>query len=328
MTNRFKIVIFSLAVALGAFGIWQSLLPYFAERHYKAATDFQNRYNDLPHAISEMEMAVKYAPLEAFYNVILGRMYEQYSETVSANAEKLIYIAKADKAYKTLIALDDLNPWYHNRVAAVNRLFYMNGVKDKPYAEMEDKEIRLAAKLDHNNPLFLLNLAFHEQNMLRIEAAKSLYRQVLHIDPRINEAAFNLGVLAIQDHKLTAAYSYFLQVYRNDSQFNNVVVNLAQTAFNIGKKDEALRLLKQQVDSHPYDFNAIVSYVELLQRMNRGSELLEALEKVTLRFPEEIRYRQAYIQILLQQHQNQKAADQIRILNSLQHTQQSALPNQ
>eukprot|EP01047_Picozoa_sp_COSAG01_P002636 COSAG01_NODE_71_length_28648_cov_1587.432449_1_plen_124_part_10 len=95
-----------------------SIFPYLAERCYRDSYYF-SVYKRHHFAIEDMEQAVKYAPYDAYYRVILGRYYQEYYPKLATDQQRLSLLHKTEANYLETLRLDEFNPWVYMYLVTV-----------------------------------------------------------------------------------------------------------------------------------------------------------------------------------------------------------------
>lgn len=246
----------------------QALNPYFAERN------FRDGFNTL--SVSQTDLAIQYleratnqAPWETHYQLHLGRAYEQAITKSNTNELKYAFIEKAEKNYLNMIALDDKNPWYKNRLANIyNQKAELVRLMNPPDIDAIENEIdsyeslvesytRAAAKNDHQNPLFQLNLAFYLHKTMKIDEAISLYKTVQKMDLNMIEASFNLADIYRNRQDFEQTLESYLIVKKVDPNFANIDIAIASTYIQMKRLKDAVPYLQNVIQKEPANFDAL-----------------------------------------------------------------------
>jgi len=263
------------ALILGGIGIWQSILPYLAERHYRDGFNFDaaTRYK---YAVEELELAVEYAPWETQYIMALGKAYEGLAEKETDVPTKLGYLNKALQLYFRCIDLDLMNPWQYNRVGAI--YLVMSDViptQRQEYIQKAETAIRKAAEFDHKNPLFQLNLAYFLHRISRFDDARKYYELVLSMDPNILEAKYNLADLERRNGRIDNTLKQYLEIYAINKDFPNINIAISGSYVQLGKVQDAIPYMEEEVKKRPDFVDGVKTLLSLHQNVGNMSRVAE-----------------------------------------------------
>lgn len=292
------LLIFAYLVFSG-FCLWQFLLPYFAERHYRDGYNF-SALKRTKYAIEEFEAAVDCAPWETQYMVELGRAYEDYSEEQQTLPEKLRYLDKAEALYKHMIELDRLNPWFQNRLAIIYaRESELIPEKQSSFLQMAHDRTKLAAELDNQNPLFQLNYASFLHRMGRIDEAIPYYEKTLRYDPNMSEALYNLADIYRRKNRMDLTLKLYEELYEKNPDFQNLSLALASTYLQLGRRQDALNQLELSVSRNPQQLEPLKTLGSLYYEQKDWVKAADIYDKIVVFFPDQHPIHQFKVQALV-----------------------------
>ncbi|MFC1595738.1 tetratricopeptide repeat protein [Candidatus Margulisiibacteriota bacterium] len=270
---------------------WQTFMPLRAEWYYREGFNYDamKRY-DL--AAVKLKEAVKAAPWETHYEVNLGKAYENLAHKQSSKEKKLEYLKLAEKHYTHILKISPLNPWYHNRIAEIYRLYteQMDDPKEKQkYYAAYEKSLVIAALADKNNPLFNMSLAYLYHRQGQSDKAKELYHKVLDIDYAFSEAYFNLAdIYRREGNKAKVKEMYEKLVETMDrklggnGRFNNACLNLGRIYFEEGNVASASVMFEKEYEFQPKNESVLRNLAAAYQRQNRWYDLIRVYHKILL----------------------------------------------
>lgn len=260
-------------IVLGAFsclvlvGVWQAALPYFAERHYRDAYNFEV-YQRPKYAIEEYEAAVKLAPWETQYQMDLAKALSEFGMQQPSAAEKLDYLNRAEQISLHMIELDEKNPWYKNRIATIYLMMAeVNPEQGAVYTQKAEEYIRESAKNDKKNPLFLLNLAYFLHRTKRLDEAIMYYNKTLEIDDRLVEANFNLADIYRSQGNMQKTLEQYLQVYKMKPDFPNINTAIASTYMDMFSKTNNITILAKAIPFLEADLKQNSANLDILKNL-------------------------------------------------------------
>lgn len=276
-----SIIAIGILVLMAVIGIWQSVLPYFAERDYREGfnRDAQQNYSA---AIAFHQQAVSEAPWEVQYKTELGKSYENYAGTLAKTDEKLIYLGKAEAVYRQSIAYDKMNPWYRNRLGNV----LLQYAQLKPYnktkylTEAED-QFKTASVLDHNNPLFQLSLAYFYHQTNRLDEAQIYYEKSLDIDDRILEAHFNLADIYRRTNRFNLAIDQYAEIYVASPNFQNIPDILGTAYVQQRQYAKAAKIYEAQVKQRPFDYMPLRKLADTYLMMKDWQKAVDTYKRIS-----------------------------------------------
>lgn len=275
-TLRFgHLLIIGVTIILVGLGIWQSVLPYLAERHYRDGFNFDasGRYK---YAIDEFELAVKFAPWETQYIMSLGKSYESLAEQTPDIPQKLAYLKQAEVLYLDTIKLDEKNPWQHNRLASVyTAMADVLPAQRAEYLLKAEQSVRAAARYDNQNPLFHLNLAYFLHRLSRFEAAKTSYLTVIEMDPNLLEARYNLADIYRREGRLDLVLQQYIEVETRNPDFPNINLALAGTYAQLGRSADAIKYMELEIKKRPDFVEGIKTLIGLHQQAGNWPRVAE-----------------------------------------------------
>ncbi len=251
---------------LAIVGIWQSWLPWVAERRFRDGFNVHASGN-YPVAEKLLLEAVHNAPWETYYGSFLGRSYEDWADSERDPSTKKDILLKSEAVYLDIIGLDRTNPWYLNRLASIyQKMAGLEPQNQGNFLVAADRHIRLAAKVDRNNPLFVLNLAYflHQHNQ-EMEAIP-LYKKVIQWDGRIVEARYNLGDIYRRRKMNEEALEQYTAILKIDPAFSNAPLAVAELYGAKGEETKAIPYLEAALKVKPFDFNLMRYLVGIYHR--------------------------------------------------------------
>ncbi len=286
--------ILGAAVVFCAIGIWQSILPYLAERHYRDGFNF-DAGNRFKYAAEELELAVDDAPWETQYIMALGKAYEGLAEQTTDVPTKLEYLNKALNLYFRTIDLDVMNPWQHNRVAAVYMIMAdLLPLQRAEYTKKSEDSIRRAAEYDHQNPLFQLNLAYYLHRANRFDEARKYYELVLSMDPNILEAKYNLADIDRREGHLDKTLKGYLEIYAINKDFSNINIAISGTYIQLGRVADAVPYMEAEIKRRPDFVDGLKTLVSMYQTLGNYSRVTELYYQMIMLNPGSKEYYAAF----------------------------------
>ena len=288
--------------------IWQFILPYLAERHYRDGYNF-GAQGRLPYAIHDLEKAIAYAPWETQYLVQLGKYYEDSIEQSPSMEDKVSFLRKAEAIYTRSIELDPLNPWYHNRMASVYMMYaQLYPQKNAEYLSKAQSEVVFSAKLDSQNPLFRLNYASFLHRYNQIEAALAEYKTVIEMDPDMPEPYFNMADIYRRKGDTKKMLELYMTVYKLNPKFSNVALAIAGTYVQLQDSDRAIHFLEESLSDNPKHKEALKSIASLYYQKGQFDKSVSALRMLMSFFPDsKMEVFGFYIQVLMNAKQRDQA---------------------
>ncbi|NDC82909.1 hypothetical protein EB093_04505 [bacterium] len=268
-------LIIAISVLVAGLGIWQSILPYIAERHYRDGFNF-DAMSRFKYAAEELELAVKYAPWETQYLMQLGKEYEGLAEQSPDVPTKLRWLEQAMTTYRRCVELDEKNPWEYNRIAAVyGAMADVVPSQRDVYIKKSEENVRLAAAYDHENPLFQLNLAYFLHRMGRFAEAKTHYLRVIGMDPNVFEAHFNLADIYRREGRLDKTLSEYQAIYAVNKDFANINVAISGTLIQMNRIAESAPYLEDEIKKRPDFADGIKSLISVYSNLGNQARVAE-----------------------------------------------------
>lgn len=294
-----SIALLVVYLVIASFTVWQFLLPFKAERHFRDGYNFHmmKRYK---YAIEELETAIKYAPWESHYMVQLGRSYEEYAKRQPTKKRKVEYWLKLVDLYKHMMTLDDRNPWFQNRLAIVyEELRRLVPEKSKDYAVLVHYHTQKAAELDSRNPLFQLNFAsFLHRNGLHDDAIK-YYEKVIEFDGRMVAARYNLADIYRKRGDMDKVMELYLEAHKIDPSFGNLNLALASEFLKKNEKDKAVPYLEGAIEQKPKQLEPLKTLGSIYYQKQDWDNVIRVYKKIVDLFPDQYTFHQFYIQGLV-----------------------------
>ncbi len=228
--------VLSIYVFFAGLGIWQSFLPFFAERHYRDGYMFEVQQR-LNYAIEEYELAVEDAPWETQYMIDLAKTYSDYAMKQSDIKQKQDYLKKSETLALKTISYDKKNPWFKNRLAAIYLLMAeVNPSLAQTYMQDAETYTRQAADADNKNPLFKINLAYFLHRIGKTDEAILFYKKAVQLDDRMAEARFNMADIYQKRGDLMGVLKEYETVVSKDPNFANINLALASVYVQLHQK--------------------------------------------------------------------------------------------
>ncbi len=265
--------------ALVAVGIWQSSLPYYAERNYREGFNLSASQLTIE-AIPYLERSVELAPWETQYLTELGKAYEDYANALPDLSQKQTYFKKAEEIYVRTIELDPKNPWFYSRYGSLTRqMVSVFPAQGEHYLTLTNSLYREAAEYDPKNPLFQLNLAYYYHQLGEFENAKKYYLMCIDMDPGMSIARFNLANIYYMERLPEKSLEQYLEIHKREPQFKNLSLAIALVYSNQNKYADALPYLEE---SRQYDPNNI----EILKNLASFYFYIQAYDKAAATYEE------------------------------------------
>jgi tetratricopeptide (TPR) repeat protein len=216
---------------------YRCFLPFRAEWYYREGYNLEAG-GQLEAATKSMIKAVNFAPLETFYAVTLGKEYEDLARKETDKQKKFEWANKAYAVYDNIIKISPKNPWYHNRMGELYRLYaelYDDPKVKAEYIASSDAAIIHAAELDKNNGLFQMSLAYLYHRKGQFDKAMELYNKVLEIDPKMSEAYFNMADIWRQRGRTDKTIEMYHSIVSTNPTFQNAHLSLGRIYYTQGK---------------------------------------------------------------------------------------------
>lgn len=243
-------ILLGLMVVLTGVGVWQSILPFLAERHFRDGFHYGVN-NRLKYAIEELEKAIDLAPWESHYMIQLGKYYEDYARAQSLLENKLYLLRKAETLYDRILVLDRLNPWFYNRCAVVyEELAKLIPDQSSYYMTKAEQYTRTAAETDAQNPLFQLNYASFLHRASRFDEALRYYTLTKTLDDTIGESYYNSADVYRQKGDIQKAIAEYEALYKLDPNFPKIRLALASMYILYQRPADAIPLLEEETEKN------------------------------------------------------------------------------
>lgn len=261
--------------ALMVLGIVEFVKPLRAELNYRDGY-FHFFHKQYDKAVFSLQKAVDYAPWETHYRVQLGKSYEKAAEIVTDRTLKLKLHEQAKLEYERIVEIDGRNPWYLNRLGAINQAFAkVNTEKQSVYLDFAHKYIKMAADNDRNNPLFQMNMAFFYHKTGFFDKAENYYKKALAIDVRLSEASYNYAELLLKKGDSLNAYQMYKNVYDRSPNFGKAAEILADLSIKLEKYSETEVFLKTAVEKDPTNKSALQNFIIVLFKLNEYQKVVD-----------------------------------------------------
>ena len=206
-----------------------SELAYRQAHVYSQEGQIQNfRYHHrYTFAFEKFSKAMRFFPFETHYAMEYIKELERLGMHVSDKEQKRIIFKQANRVIDFIQVIDPINPWYHSKKSSILfQLFLLN--KDKQLFHESIARNRLAAYIDYENPIFLLNYANILHRNKRYSEAFYYYKKSLDIDSRFPEAHFNIAHIYMVLNKPKKALDHYLQTKSLRPQFRQIDLMLIQ----------------------------------------------------------------------------------------------------
>jgi tetratricopeptide (TPR) repeat protein len=281
--------------------LWQSFLPLLAERRYRdgfnAGVLKQNR-----ESVNQLELAVGYAPWETQYMTDLSKSYEALAMEQPTFEQRMFFLNKALEIARRAESLDQMNPWFKNRIAIVYEQYaQLDPVKKEMYLGLAEKYHRLSAKTDSQNPLFQLNLGFYLHQHGKPDEAIIYYKKTTEMDNGLAPAHFNLADIYLQRKQYDMALREYLSVDSKNPAYGEIlfgVINVYLMQQNFAKARE---YLEEAYRLYPDRLPILQNLLAIYQQQHVLAPAIPVYETMFRRFPREMpAYHAAYIQTLFQ----------------------------
>ena len=289
---------FLLFLILSAIILWQCYLPFAAERHYRDGYQF-SATNRIKWAAEELELACEYAPWETQYKIQLGKHYEDLFELETDQNTKLVLLKKAENIYQDAFNLEPINPWYANRIAVVNSLYFQLFPNQIHYLQTAEQFTKKASELDTQNPLFVLNYASFLHRYNRIKEAKELYERIIVMDDAIYEAQYNIADIYKREGNIAKCLELYTNIYNKNPNFNNICLAIASIYLQTGGYPKAIEFLEEALSKNPQQKEPLKSLASLYAQNRDWPKVLRSYQAFLAYFPDsKSEIHLAYVQAL------------------------------
>ncbi|MFC1516974.1 tetratricopeptide repeat protein [Candidatus Margulisiibacteriota bacterium] len=292
--SRKQKILLGLVWLIGIVMLVRVFNPFRAEWYYREGYNFDaaKRYKE---AAQSMEKSVKLAPLETFYGVFLGKIYENLARQAPDKEEKLAWAQKAEDMYLRILAISPRNPWYHNRMAEIYRIY--SGIAEDPiikkqYLVSSDAKVHEAASLDENNALFQMSLAYMYHRHQEFDKALALYEKVLEIEPKFVEAYFNMGDIWRQKGRIDKTIEMYEKIISVNPTFKNVHLSLGRIYYSQGKLKAAELEFVEEIKANKRNVMAYQSLGALLMRQKNWGMAIRIYNRILQIEPKQTLSRQ------------------------------------
>ena len=223
----FKYIIFLSISLVTIYTIYDSI------NHIRAEVYHRNGYikseRNYPHlAIKDFEKSVKLIPWETHYRLQLAKAYENTAKKFPDQFNS--YINLAIKEYKTLMKMNNLNPWFKARLGLIYHDIHKKNKSEEKYKELALNYTKSATDTDNKNPLFTLHYAHLLYNYKDIENAIIYYKKTIEYDFDMGEAHFNLAHIYVKEKNIPEALNYYKNV-------DTILTKLENRPKNLKTKD-------------------------------------------------------------------------------------------
>jgi len=274
-------------------------MPYKAERHFRDGYN-QTVVKRYPLAIKELKLAQKYAPWETHYQVQLGRTYEAYAKQQPSPRLKLHYYKKIESLYKGMIRLDPRSPWFNNRLSLIYlSMAPLSPSNSEKYMALALENAKQAAHKANQNPLFQLNYASFLHRKNNLEDAKKYYLKTIELDPRTNEAHFNLAAIYQGEGHLDKALTQYLHLYEHKPDFPQLDLAIASIYIQLNKNENATLYLEKTIKKNPTK-ESLQTLSTLYTQMKQWNKAVPIYKKYFEQYELSETLHPYYIQALLQ----------------------------
>jgi predicted Zn-dependent protease len=277
----------SIYLIFGIYLIIEFIKPFKAERHFRDGYNLLalKRYS---YAIEELKLATKYAPWETHYKVHLAKAYEESTLRIQDTPTKILQFNNAINQYEVSIKLDDLNPWYRNRLAtAYEKLIKLEPEKKETYEALIFQNKKIASELDTQNPLFQINYAYYLHQNNQIEEAIKYYEKTVAYDGRIIEARLNLANIYTYLNKPEKTLKQLIGVHKQNKNYKNINLMISNIYITSKNFEAALPYLEDHVVNFPKDKQTLLNLSGICFRLNKWEKAALHYKNLFKFFPEE-----------------------------------------
>ena len=244
-------------------------------------------------------------------------MWYKYEKQINIEKDpdtKKELLSKSEKNYLLTIKLDDNNPWYRNRLATIyQKLAIEYPGKQNYYLNLAENEIKTAALLDTNNPLFQLNLAYFLHQQGQTEIAKPYYKRVIDIDKSLLEAPYNLADIYRQSNDIDNALYYYEMVNTINPNFGNTDLALANLYILQEKYAIAEPYAEKAIKKFPDEPDLIRNLAAIHHRNGDWEKVIDLYPRLLKLRPNEREFHQYYIQALVNKNDLKNAISKLEI---------------
>ncbi len=162
------------------------------------------------------------------------------------------------------------------------RLLIRTGQKQPAHEQLE-----IAKRFSGENPdpwLFSGFLYLQEDHP---EPARAEFLAVLQMDPKSEQALYNLGLLEMKLKNWAEASKWFSQIPSASKLYPDAQAQMIWIAYNQGKKEEAIRQAQSLTESHPGGKAFWLTLVELYQKEERFEDAKKSLNEALKHIPED-----------------------------------------
>ena len=306
-----------------------------SEKAIKLQKYFNRRYK---FAIEEYEKAAFYYPWESHYTVMMNKDIERYLNYIKKPEEKIELIQKALLQYSYVQELDNINPWYYSRIAALqNRMGFL--IRDtqpqlgKEYILKASLNTRKASQIDYENPIFLENYANLLHFNKRYTEALYYYKKCTEIDKSyINSYMkmasiytslkhYDLALDAYQkaDKTITRYLKYNKEskIYKKASKYKDINYQILKLLIKMKQYEQALDFFNNnQKDPHTtIKFSGIAGY--MFYKLNDYRKSYITLDYYYSKTEDNL-YVQLYTDLLIQTNPKEKIIEKLSRLLSFE----------
>lgn len=301
-------VLFVIYLIVAGYLAYYFIKPFKAERHFREGYNFYV-LNRLKFAIEELELAVKYAPLETHYQIQLAKAYESMSSKSTSKAERIKWLRKAEAMMLNAQKVDEISPWFKSRLAGIYEKFAneIPSMKDTYLQKATDYHVQ-AARSDKSNPIFQLNYAYYLHQKGKFDEAIPFYERAREIDEWLLEASYNLGDIYRRRDNLDRAKKNYMNVFERNPSYNRI--NLILGSIYFGERDftKALDHLQRDYLLHPKNKNAVLNLAAINHQVGRHEAAAFFYGKLLqIDSSQEKKIINNYVESLLSSNQRQKA---------------------
>lgn len=273
---------------------YRCFLPFRAEWYYREGYNLEAS-GQLEQATNSMQEAVCLAPIETFYAVTLGKEYEDLSRKAIDKEKKLFWLNKANETYSRIIKISPRNPWYHNRLGELYRLYaeiYDDPKVKEQYLASSDAKIIYAASLDKNNGLFQMSLAYLYHRKGQFDKAMELYQKVLDIDPKMSEAYFNMADIWRQRGNINKSIEMYQSIVSTNPTFANAHLSLGRIYYSQGNLKKAEEEFVEEIKLNKRNITAYQSLGALLMQKKDWEMAARVYARILQVDPQQVGMRQ------------------------------------
>lgn len=302
--------------ALAAFRSAHQVNPNYSRAYLEEARILNSAFNDSKGALAAYDEVIRLDPVNTQALNECGFVYAglgQYEKAENYHRRAVALLRPGDKDPIT----------YYNLATA---LFNQNKIADAEINAKTAYEQMDALRRNSDKAMIVYNYALIEDSLGKADAAITLYKEVLVLDPKNAKTKTNLGVMFMNMTPPDAdtALTFFLDAYKANPSFElennlgsaylvkkdyNNAITYFQNAIKKSPKDNTVRFNLAQAYSGAGDFNnAKTTYLEILNADTSNWDTYIEVAKVFLALKDTAN-AEAYLKILRQKNPTYKKAE-------------------